>query len=117
MRLFQDVPAVYLHREPVDFRKAINGLMVIVEQSMSLSPYSSALFVFCNRSRDKLKILYWDETGFCLWYKRLEKARFAWPRRADQAVLELSEEQLHWLLRGFDITQMQPHQQLGYGAS
>ena len=116
MRLFHDVPLVYLHRDPVDFRKAINGLVIIIEQSMTLSPYASALFVFCNRSRDKLKIVYWDETGFCLWYKRLEKAKFAWPRGAEQNVVELTEEQLHWLLRGLDITRMQPHQRLNYVA-
>jgi transposase len=55
---------VYLHREVVDFRKAINGLVMIIEQQMQLSPYSDAVFVFCNRGRDKLKILYWDRTGF-----------------------------------------------------
>ena len=114
MRLFQDVPLVYLHRDPVDFRKAINGLVVIIEQSMALSAYEQALFVFCNRGRDKLKIVYWDETGFCLWYKRLEKARFAWPRRADENVVSLSEEQLHWLLRGLDIMTLQPHERLNY---
>ena len=114
MRLFHDVPRVYLHRDPVDFRKAINGLVVIIEQSMALSPYEPALFVFTNRGRDKLKIVYWDETGFCLWYKRLEKARFAWPRRAGDNVVTLTEEQLHWLLRGLDITRMTPHERLQY---
>lgn len=116
MRLFHDVPAVYLHRDPVDFRKAINGLVLIIEQSMALSPYADGLFVFVNKKRDKLKIVYWDETGFCLWYKRLEQARFAWPRRADEPVVTLSEEQLHWLLRGLDITRMREHQRLSYVA-
>ncbi len=114
MRLFHDVATVYLHRDPVDFRKAINGLVLIIEDAMTLSPYATALFVFTNRSRDKLKIVYWDETGFCLWYKRLEKARFAWPRRAEHNVVSLTEEQLHWLLRGLDITRMQPHEALKY---
>ena len=114
MRLFDDVAKVYLHRDAVDFRKAINGLVVIIEESMSLSPYEAALFVFTNRHRDKLKIVYWDETGFCLWYKRLEKARFAWPRHADDDVVMLSEEQLHWLLRGLDIAKLQPHERLSY---
>lgn len=116
MRLFDDVPVVYLHRDPVDFRKAINGLVVIIEQEMALSPYADALFVFCNRGRDKLKVVYWDETGFCLWYKRLEQAKFAWPKRAQDAVLTLDEEQLHWLLRGYDLMKMTPHQRLIYGA-
>ena len=116
MRLFQDVPRVYLHREPVDFRKAINGLVVIIEPGMALSPYTDAVFVFCNRRRDKLKVIYWDETGFCLWYKRLEQAKFQWLRKLDAAVIELSEEQFHWLLGGFDILRMQPHSALEYVA-
>ena len=115
MRLFHDVPAVYLHREPVDFRKAINGLVLVIEHEMALSPYAEALFMFCNRSRDRLKIVWWDETGFCLWYKRLEQAKFLWPRRAQEPVLELTEAQLNWLLQGYDILRMVPHQRLHYG--
>lgn len=64
MKMFVDVSDIYLHRDPVDFRKAINGLVLIVEQQMQLSPFSETLFVFCNKSRDKLKVLYWDKTGF-----------------------------------------------------
>ncbi|VAW49330.1 Mobile element protein [hydrothermal vent metagenome] len=52
---------IYLHRDAVDFRKSINGLMVIVEDKMNLSPFNHALFVFCNRKRDKIKALYWNE--------------------------------------------------------
>lgn len=74
---------VYLHREPVDFRKAINGLSAIVQDEMALSPFSRALFVFCNKKRNQLKVLYWDETGFALWQKRLERDKFKWPRPMD----------------------------------
>ena len=56
MEMFREVSAVYLHREPVDFRKAINGLSLIVEQSMSLSPFSGAVFVFSNRRRRNLSM-------------------------------------------------------------
>jgi transposase len=76
MKMFVEPGAVYLHREGVDFRKSINGLVAIVGQEMNRSPFADALFVFCNRARDKLKIVYWDQTGFCLWYKRLEQERF-----------------------------------------
>lgn len=106
--------AVYLHRDVVDFRKSINGLSVIVEQAMGLSPYQAGVFVFCNRQRNRLKVLYWDKTGFCLWYKRLEKAKFHWPRRDDRAVIDLSSEQFNWLLRGFDIHRMQAHSSLDF---
>ena len=59
MKWFGHVDAVYLHREPVDFRKSINGLVVIVDSEMALSPYAPAVFVFCNKRRDKMKILSW----------------------------------------------------------
>ena len=114
MQMFVDVCTVYLHRDPVDFRKSINGLSIIVESDMALSALSGALFVFCNKKRDKLKLLYWDKTGFALWYKRLEKEKFKWPRKINETTLELDETQLHWLLDGYDITKMQPHTTLNY---
>ena len=101
--------SIYLHRQPIDFRKSINGLAVIVQDAMGLSPFAAGLFVFGNKSRDKIKILYWDATGFCLWYKRLEQDKFKWPRLGDDAVLNLSAEQFSWLLRGLDIAKLTPH--------
>lgn len=117
MKWFESVADVYLHREPVDFRKSINGLVVIVEDTMSLSPYSDAVFVFCNKSRDKLKILCWDQTGFVLWYKRLEKAKFKWPRKLPNEVIHLDNEALDWLLRGFDIQTLTPHKKLSFDSA
>ena len=107
---------IYLYRNVVDFRKSINGLMVVVEDEMKLSPFNNALFVFCNRGRDKIKALYWDETGFCLWYKRLEKDKFKWPRKSNQSTLNVSETQWDWLLSGLDLTKMQTHEPLYYEA-
>ena len=107
---------IYLHRQPVDFRRSINGLAILVEQQMQLPLYSSALFVFINKSRNKLKILYWDHSGFCLWYKRLEQEKFKWPRHDLDEVVLLTHEQMDWLLRGFDIRQMRPHNVLEYNA-
>lgn len=109
MRQAQDFNHIYLHRDVVDFRKSINGLSIIVEQDMLLSPFDSAVFVFCNKGRDKLKILYWDHSGFCLWYKRLEKDKFKWPRKNKQDIISLSHEQMDWLLRGLDIANLTPH--------
>lgn len=108
MKWNPDVP-VYLHRQPVDFRKSINGLSALVEQGMGMSAFQPALFVFGARRRDKIKVLYWDQTGFCLWYKRLEKDRFEWPRSASDDVMRLNAEQLDWLLRGLDILKIKPH--------
>jgi transposase len=103
MKMFVDPGTIYLHRDPVDFRKSINGLAAIVEQEMELSPFADALFVFCNRNRDRLKVLYWDRTGFALWYKRLERERFKWPRRYPEAVMTLDEHYWQRLLSGFDV--------------
>ena len=116
VKWLSDAVQVYLHRDYVDFRKAINGLVVIIETDMQLSPYEDAVFVFCNRSRDKLKVIHWDRTGFVLWYKRLEESKYVWPRRCDETVIELSNEQLQWLLSGYDIVRMQGHRVLNYGS-
>lgn len=98
---------VYLHREPVDFRLNINGLAMLVEQSLGLDPFAACAYVFSNRRRNRVKILGWDRNGFWLLLKRLEQDRFVWPDA--QAVPTLSVEQLHWLLEGIDIAVVQRH--------
>lgn len=103
---------VYLHREPVDGRKAINGLALLVEQGLGLNPFESAVFVFSNRRRDRIKLLLWDRTGFWLMIKRLEADRFRWPKQ--DALVALSVEQLHWLLEGIDLAAMRPHPERKY---
>jgi transposase len=108
MKMFVEPADIYLHVDAVDFRKSINGLVVVVEQQLELSPFSDALFIFCNKHKNKLKILYWDKTGFALWYKRLEKQRFKWPKDRELSRLMLSEQQLNWLLDGYDIIGHQP---------
>ena len=105
--IFPPLP-IYLYRDVVDFRKSINGLVVIVEEQLARSPFDAGLFLFCNKNRDKIKILYWDKTGFALWYKRLEKDRFKWPRRIGEREMTLSEQQLSWLLEGYDIIGHKP---------
>jgi len=102
---------VYLALGSTDMRKAINGLSVLVEQAMDFNPFSGDLFVFCNRRRNIIKILYWDENGFCLWQKRLEEHRFKWPKLPEQ-VLAINREQLNWLLAGLDFSSA--HQRLYY---
>lgn len=114
MNWFSDLPTVYLHREFVDFRKAVNGLCAIVEQDCAMNPFDQSLYVFCNRSRDKLKILHWDQTGFVLWYKRLEKAKFKWPVDEMDSVIRLDEQSLNWLLTGLPIRPLEPHKPLNY---
>lgn len=116
MRPSPALPGVYLCIAPVDFRKSIAGLSLLVEQSLALNPFEPVLFVFINRRRDKIKILYWEKNGFCLWYKRLEKQRFKWPTDHTADTLTLNGEQLNWLLDGFDLWNNQPHQSLYFSS-
>lgn len=102
---------VFLASGITDMRKSINGLSALVERAMDLNPFAGDLFVFCNRRRNMIKILYWDKNGFALWHKRLEKHRFLWPTSADQVVC-LNAKQLEWLLDGLDYSHA--HGQLHY---
>jgi transposase len=99
---------VYLHRDAIDFRKNINGLAILVEHGLGLNAFAQAVFVFGNRSKDRIKILGWDRNGFWLLQKRLENARFVWPGK-ESAVAELTVQQLHWLLDGIDLSAMRGH--------
>jgi transposase len=114
MRPANDLPVVYLCRDSVDFRKGINGLSVLVEDTLCLDPFSEHLFVLCNRRRNRVKVLYWERSGFCLWQKRLEKARFHWPRKSSEEIVTLTSQQLNWLLDGYDIMRMKPHKKLNF---
>ena len=91
---------VYLACGSHDMRKSINGLSTIVESSFKLDPYDGALFVFCNRGRDRLKILEWDGDGFGLYFKRLERGRFRWPTPGEDDTMSLTGEELSYLLGG-----------------
>ena len=104
----------YVCAEAVDMRKSIDGLSAMVEPVFAADPFSGHWFVFLSKSRAKVKILYWDRHGFALWYKRLERDKFHWPRRADEAVVTLTGEQLNWLLDGYDVWRMKPHEALHF---
>jgi transposase len=104
---------VFLAPGSTDMRKAINSLSILVEGALCLDLFSGHLFVFCNRGRTILKILYWDRNGFCLWQKRLEKHRFKWPQNKEQ-VMEIGARELNFILEGLDIRSVQPHGSLKY---
>lgn len=108
MKRMLNAPNIYLYRESVDFRKSINGLAALIESDTDLPLGSGALFLFTNKQRDKIKVLYWDKTGFALWYKRLEKAKYKWPSKEQNQVLTLSQFELGRLLSGFTIIGHKP---------
>jgi transposase len=100
---------VYLACGNTDLRKSIDGLAVLVKERFQLDPFSPALFVFCNRKRDKLKILHWDHNGFWLYYRRLERDLFQWPEK-DGAPMKVGYREFRWLLDGLSVQQCQAHQ-------
>lgn len=104
-------PSVFLVTGSTDMRKSINGLSIIVSESLSLDPLSQAWFVFCNKQRDKLKILFWDTNGFWLYYRRLEQGRFQWPKQDETpSAISIEQRQLQWLLSGLPVNNKTRHQ-------
>jgi transposase len=112
LRPDRDIERVYLCRKPVDMRKQMDGLAAIVKEVLELDPLSGTLFVFIDRRKSKLKILFWEKNGFVIWYKRLERHKFHWPIRFDDDAVTLTGEQLNWLLDGYDVWRMRPHDEL-----
>ena len=95
------INTVYLACGVTDLRKSIDGLTIIVQTQLKLDPFQKALFIFCNRQMNKLKILHFDN-GFWLYYYRLEKNKFKWPMTREEA-LKVNIKELNWLLKGYEI--------------
>jgi transposase len=92
---------VLVATKPVDFRKGMDGLSALVQEELRADPFSGVIYVFRAKRADRVKLLFWDQTGLCLFTKRLEGAKFRWPAIAD-GVMRLSPAQLAALLEGLD---------------
>jgi transposase len=114
MRTSESFDQIYIARLPVDGRKFMDGLAAIVTAEFELNFRTNALFVFTNRKYDRVRCLYWDRTGFALWFKRLEKGRFPWPKSQSEMACKVTSQQLGWLLDGIDFTKLKPHKTLQY---
>lgn len=97
---------VFLACHPVDFRKGPDGLVALVRNA-GADPYSGALYVFRAKRADRIKIVWWDGSGLCLYAKRLEKAQFCWPRIGDIRI-QLNTAQLLALVDGLDWKRVRP---------
>lgn len=103
---------IYLACGETDMRKNINGLMTLVEGSFQLDPFDEAIFVFCNRARDRIKILEWDGDGFWLYFKRLEKGRFKWPTPGEEKTMSLDRAEMEHLLGSPKLAQKLKRQEI-----
>lgn len=104
---------IWLLSKPTDMRKSIDGLSMLVSDQLRKNPGGGEVFVFYNRNKDKLKILYWHKNGFCLWYKRLEQGHFFLPA-INEKEYGLTIEQLRWLLDGLRIEDLKGNPNLNY---
>ena len=111
-----DNKKIYLACGKTDMRKQINGLAAIVEGSFKLDIFSKSVFVFCNRQRDRLKILEWDGDGFWMYFKRLEKGHFKWPVVDDEPTMTLDPEAFNHLLGSPKMVQKIMRRELKLGA-
>lgn len=102
---------IWLYSQATDMRKSIDGLSIIVAEQLDKNPCGPDVFVFYNAAKNKLKILYYDKNGFCLWYKRLEKGRFLLPKMPDDTYA-LTIERLRWLLDGLRIEDLRGNPEL-----
>lgn len=93
---------VYLAAQPADMRRSFDGLAAMTAEVLGQDPLSGHLFVFRNKRGDRVKILYWDRSGYCLWYKRLEAGTFRFPAAAGGSV-EIEAADLALLLEGIDL--------------
>jgi transposase len=100
------VDEIYIVCGYTDMRKSIDGLCAVVEDKLHMDPRRSAIFLFCGRRADRIKILMWESDGFVLLYKRLSavRGRYRWPRNRDE-VRSLTWREFDWLMSGIDIEQ------------
>ena len=107
MIAFQSQIRVFLYRLPTDMRKSFHGLIALTESALKQDPLSGSMFVFVNRRRDRIKILYWGQTGFCIWYQQLQKGTYQLPDQdafEQQETLEVTRSQLSLILDGIDLS-------------
>jgi transposase len=114
MRAPSSFTNIFIHRDPVDMRKGINGLCELVELVGMGSLSQPNLFVFAGRRKHMIKVLYFDKSGFCLWQKKLDEARFAWPKKLSDEVVEITPEVFSWLLDGYDVWKMKPFAEIKF---
>ena len=106
MKLVRDGAKLYLITGTVDMRMGIDGYIAVVQNRLHMDVFDNTVFLFCNRDHSKLNMLYWDSTGFWLFYKRLEKGNhFKWICDEENHSAAISEEQYGWLMQGLKIDQ------------
>lgn len=98
---------IFFYPKPIDFRKQMDSLIIMVNDVLSMNPTSGQIFIFRNKKSDRIKVLYWDRNGFWLLYRRLASGKFIFPQQSDIA-MTLTLEQFQWLLSGLNLEDHKP---------
>lgn len=114
MIIFPHTLSILVSAKPVDMRRGIDGLTVLIAEQLQQHPQNPILFLFGNQQRNKIKGLYWDKNGFVMIYKRLERKKFYLPKHYPSHTLEITHEQLKWLLAGFDFMNLIDYPELAF---
>ncbi len=93
---------IFIAKDPIDFRKGMGSLAIVIQDAFDENPYDESLFIFTNRSKDRIKCFYYDGTGTWMFYKVLNSGHFDW-RMNDEGLVSISPEQLRWLLDGLNL--------------
>ena len=113
---FSQIQNYYIACGYTDMRKQIDGLVAVVELQFGRKPDETSIFLFCGRRADRIKVLYWDGTGYVLLYKRLGEKRFQWPRNEQELKL-LTKQEFRRLMEGLSIVQKKPSSRENRGPS
>jgi transposase len=114
MLKFREEIKIYVSTQLIDARKSIDGLCALVTEHFADNPQCGNVFIFFNKSKDKVKILWWNANGFVLYYKRLEKHRFVLPAKNLAETFEITQAQLQGLLAGLDFSLMRHFPEINY---
>lgn len=96
---------IFLAKGVTDLRKSITSLSILVAQEFELDPHDRNVYVFCNRRRNRIKILQYDHNGFILYLKALDQGKFIWPKENESDLLEVTNKELGWLLHGLSLVE------------
>lgn len=108
----REVRHIYLSNQYVDMRKSIDGLSLIVNNQFDLNVLDHSLFIFTNKARNRIKILYYENSGFWLFLKRMEHGRFKIKESDESRTKMITDKQLNWLLEGLEFEDKNPKKQL-----
>jgi transposase len=113
MRALGKFEQIYLYRPYIDFRKGILGLSLFIQEELEMNPFENSLFLFTNQKRDRIKAVFWDHTGFAMFYKILEAEKYRWPFHLTDNVIEVDVKKLNVFLEGLNPWEKK-HKKLNY---